>query len=277
MVGEVGERGHQTGPLLGSERGGELLEALEPGLEDAAGDVAAAVGDADALHAPVGVVLAALEVAAAQQRVDRAAGARDGEPELLGDLLDGQLAAAVGEHAERLDVRHRELQLVEDREHRLALALHEEVPEAEQLAGEILRSRLRRGICCLHVCKYCRREDVFKSAIVSGAHTLADGPAMAAAAAAAAQRRVSVGVRASQAYCRSVRSAGQHRASPFAHSGWEIVSAAAAIRVVARESAWLRRTARRRLERVPSLEKTKTATVPAAPGMRTVTTASMRP
>src|SRR3954469_12248442 len=171
MVGEVGERGHQAGPLLGSERGGELLEALEPGLDDAAGDVATAGGDPDALHAPVGVVLAALEVAAAQQRVDRAAAAREREPELLGDLLDGELATAVGENAERLDVRHGEVELVEDREHRLALALHQVVPEGEELVGELLRTYLRRRIHCLHVCKYCTRGDVFKGAIISGAHT----------------------------------------------------------------------------------------------------------
>src|SRR5690348_15219854 len=129
MVGEVGERGHEAGPLLGGERGGELLEALEPGLGDPAGDVAAGWGEADALHPAVGVVLAALEVAAAQERVDGAAAAGEGEPELLGDLLDRQLAAAVGEDAERLDVRHGEVELVEEGEHRLALALHEVQPE----------------------------------------------------------------------------------------------------------------------------------------------------
>src|SRR3954465_8145936 len=171
MVGEVGERGHQAGPLLGSERGGELLEALEPGLEDAAGDVAAAAGDADALHAPVGVVLAALEVAAAEQRVDRAAAARDGEPELLGDLLDGELTAAVGEDAERLDVRHREIELVEDREHRLALALHQVVPEGEELVGELRGAYLRRRTSCLHVRKYYTHAESFKGAIISGTHT----------------------------------------------------------------------------------------------------------
>src|SRR3954471_16264404 len=171
MVGEVGERGHQAGPLLVGERGGELLEALEPGLDDAARDVAAALGDADALHAPVGVVLAALEIAAAHQGVDGAAPARGGDPELPGELLDGELAAAVGEDAERLDVRHRQLELVEDREHRLALALHEVMPESEELAGEILGSYLRRSICCLHVRKYCTRASVLKRAMISGAHT----------------------------------------------------------------------------------------------------------
>src|SRR3954467_14241109 len=170
MVGEVGERGHQAGPLLVGERGGELLEALEPGLDDAARDVAAALGDADALHAPVGVVLAALEIAAAHQGVDGAARAREGDPELLGDLLDGEFASAVGEDAERLDVRHRQLELVEDRENRLALALHEVMPESEELAGELRRCYLRRCICCLHARKYCTRADVFKSATISGAY-----------------------------------------------------------------------------------------------------------
>src|SRR3954452_10828309 len=171
MVGEVGERGHQAGPLLGIERGGELLEALEPGLQDAARDVAAGGRDADALHAAVGLVLAALEVAAAQERVDRPAAAGEREAELLGDLLDGQLATALGEDAERLDVRHREVELVEDREHRLALALHEVEPEGVELGGEVVRSCVRRGIYCLHVRKYCTREDICKGATVSGAHT----------------------------------------------------------------------------------------------------------
>src|SRR3954452_7940562 len=171
MVGEVGERGHQAGALLGSERGGELLEPFEPGFEDAPRDVAAGRGDADALHAPVVVVLAALEVAAPQQRVDRAAAAREGEPELLGDLLDGELAAAVGEDAERLDVRHREVELVEEREHRLALALHEVVPEREELGGELRSSYLRGRICCLHARKYYTRAVVLGGATVSGAHT----------------------------------------------------------------------------------------------------------
>src|ERR687887_1963259 len=108
---EVGERGHQTGPLLGGEGGGELLEALEASLDDASGDIAAGLGDADALHAAILLVLAPLEVAAAEQRVDRAARAGEREAELLGDLLDRQLAAAVGQDAEGLDVRHRQVEL----------------------------------------------------------------------------------------------------------------------------------------------------------------------
>src|SRR3954447_19691297 len=181
MVREVGERGHQAGPLLVGERGGELLEALEPGLDDAARDVAAALGDADALHAPVGVVLATLEIAAAHQGVDGAAPAREGDPELLGDLLDGELAAAVGQDAERLDVRHRQVELVEDGEHRLALAPHQVVPEREELAGEGRRSYLRRGICCLHASKYCTRADVFKAATISGAYAFSGASACASA------------------------------------------------------------------------------------------------
>jgi hypothetical protein len=43
------------------------------------------------------------------------------------------------------------------------------VPEGEELAGEVLRSCLRRRICCLHVRKYCTREGIFKRAIISGA------------------------------------------------------------------------------------------------------------
>src|SRR3954468_17227799 len=160
MVGEVGERGHQAGPLLGSERGGELLEALEAGLEDPARDVAAGLGDADALHAAVLVVLAALEVAAAQERVDRSAAAGEREAELLGDLLDRQLAAAVGQDAERLDVRHREVELVEEGEHRPALALHEVHPEGVELGGELLGRRLRLRISCLHERKYYTRAPI---------------------------------------------------------------------------------------------------------------------
>jgi hypothetical protein len=43
------------------------------------------------------------------------------------------------------------------------------VPEGEELAGKVLRSCLRRRICCLHVRKYCTREGIFKRAIISGA------------------------------------------------------------------------------------------------------------
>src|SRR6185312_11247442 len=164
MVGEVGERGHQAGPLLGGERRGELLEAFEARLDDAPRDVAAGLGDADALHAAVLVVLAALEIAAAQQRVDRPAAAGEGEAELLGDLLDRQLAAAVGEDAQRLHLRHREVELVEEGEHRLALALHQVVPEGEELRRELLRRRFR--ISCLHVRKYYTRASVVASETV---------------------------------------------------------------------------------------------------------------
>src|SRR3954471_4434448 len=128
-MGEVGERVRQSGPLLGGERVGELLEALQARADDAAGDGTARPGGAEALHAAVLLVLAALEVTAAQQRVDGPAGARERQTELLGDLLDRQLTAAVGEHLQRLDVRHRKIELVEEREHRLALALHEAMPE----------------------------------------------------------------------------------------------------------------------------------------------------
>src|SRR3954452_25387012 len=169
MVGEVGERGHQAGALPGGERRGELLEALEAGLDDAARDGAAGGRDADALHAPVMVVLWALEVAAAEQRLDRAAAAGERESQLPGDLLDGELAAAVGENAERLDVRHRQVELVEQREHRLALALHQVMPQREELGGELRGSYLLGGICCLHVRKYCTRAVIFGGATVSGA------------------------------------------------------------------------------------------------------------
>src|SRR3954453_22370760 len=178
-MGEVGERGHQAGPLLGSERGGELLEALEAGLEGPARDGAAAGGGTDALHPAVLVVLAALEVAAAQERVDRPAAAGQGEAELLGDLLDGELAAAVGQDAEGLDVRHREVELVEDREHRLALALHEVVPEGQELGGELLGSCLRMRICCLHERKYCTRAAIPYAEIISGAHAFGSNRARA--------------------------------------------------------------------------------------------------
>src|SRR3954467_12425852 len=173
MVGEVGERGHQAGPLLGSERGGELLEALEAGLEDPARDGAAAGGDTDALHPAVLVVLAALEVAAAQERVDRAAAAGEGESELLGDLLDGQLAAAVGQDAERLDVRHRQVELVEEGEHRLALALHEVHPEGVELGRELFGRGLRLRIYCLHERKYYTCAAISQEESFSGAHASA--------------------------------------------------------------------------------------------------------
>ncbi len=65
-MGEVGERVPQAGPLLWGEGEGELLEAREAGVVDAADDVAAGVGDAHAADAPVLLVLATVELAAAQ-------------------------------------------------------------------------------------------------------------------------------------------------------------------------------------------------------------------
>src|SRR5919206_3147450 len=162
-MGEVGERGHQARPLLGGERGGELLEALEAGADDAARDVPAGLRDGDALHAAVVLVLAALEVTALEEGVDRPAGAGEREGQLLGHLLDRQLAAAVAEDLERLDVAHRQVELVEEGEHRLALPPHEVVPEREQLFGQLRRGDLRRRIACLHVRKYCTR-----AAVVNG-------------------------------------------------------------------------------------------------------------
>ena len=55
-------------------------------------DVAPGAVIRDALDAAVVLVLAALEVAAAQERVDGAAGAGEGEAEALADLLDRELA-----------------------------------------------------------------------------------------------------------------------------------------------------------------------------------------
>ena len=65
--GRSGEGGGEAGTLLGGERGGELLEAGEAGGLDAADDLAAGGGDAHPLHAPVVLVLAALDPAAAQR------------------------------------------------------------------------------------------------------------------------------------------------------------------------------------------------------------------
>ena len=67
-MGEVGEGVHQACALLGGQRRGVFLKADEPGGLDALEDLAAAGGDADALHAPIGGVLGALEPAAAQRR-----------------------------------------------------------------------------------------------------------------------------------------------------------------------------------------------------------------
>src|SRR5205085_8834720 len=91
---------------------------------------------------------------------DRAAAAGEGESELLGDLLDGQLAAAVGQDAERLDVRHRQVELVEEGEHRLALALHEVHPEGVELGRELLGRGLGLRISCLHERKYYTRASI---------------------------------------------------------------------------------------------------------------------
>ena len=96
----------------------------------------AGVGRADALDAPVVLVLAALQPAALKQRLDGAAGARKRHAEALGELLDRELAGAAVDGVERLDLGDREVELLEQADERPARVLHHDLPELEQLAGE---------------------------------------------------------------------------------------------------------------------------------------------
>jgi hypothetical protein len=146
--------------LRGGQSGRELLDAGQARLVEALERDATGGGAAQALHAPVGAVLAAADQLAVDERVDRTAGARQRQPELLGELLDRQLG--VGERAERLDLREREVELLEDRVRAHRVGAGDAAPEGEQLRGELGgvvvvgggRGR-RRQARCLHARKYC--------------------------------------------------------------------------------------------------------------------------
>src|SRR3954447_22744965 len=157
-MGEVGEGGGEGGPLLGGQRGGVVLETGEAGGLDAVDDLAAVGRDADALHAPVGGVLAAFEPAAAQQPVHRAAGAREREAEAAeaaGELLDRHLVGALVERVQRLHLRDRDVEVGDQPVELLAGASGQVVPELQELRGELLARYLRVSSNCFHVRKYC--------------------------------------------------------------------------------------------------------------------------
>src|SRR3954464_11291797 len=123
------------------------LEALD--------DLAAVGRDADALHAPVGGVLAAFEPAAAQQPVHRAAGAREREAEAACELLDGHLVGALVERVQRLHLRDRDVEVGDEPVELLTGAPGQVVPELQELRGELLARYLRVSSNCFHVRKYC--------------------------------------------------------------------------------------------------------------------------
>ena len=111
-----GWRGRQRerGPLLGGQRGGEVARGRRGGRSSMRSTTSRPSGVMPTRFTRRScVVLAALEPAAAQQAVDRAAGARERQAEALGELLDGQLVGALVEHVERLHLRDREVELVE--------------------------------------------------------------------------------------------------------------------------------------------------------------------
>src|SRR4051794_4263803 len=161
-MGEVGEGGGEGGPLLGGQRGGVVLEAGQAGGLDAVDDVAAVGRDADALHAPVGGVLAAFEPAAAQQAVDGAAGARERQAEAARELLDRHLVGALVERVQRLHLRDRDVEVGDQPVELLAGAPGQVMPELEELRGELLARYLRVSSNCFHVRKYCIRAVVVR-------------------------------------------------------------------------------------------------------------------
>src|SRR3954463_13865241 len=154
-MGEVGEGGGEGGALLGGQRGGVVLETGEAGGLDALDDLAAVGGDAAALHAPIGGVLAAFEPAAAQQTVHRAAGAREREAEAACELLDGYLVGALVERVQRLHLRDRDVEVGDQPVELLAGTAGQVVPELQELRGELLARYLRVSSNCFHVRKYC--------------------------------------------------------------------------------------------------------------------------
>src|SRR6188472_2812414 len=156
-MGEVGEGGGEGGPLIGGQRGGVVLEAGQAGGLDAVDDLAAVGRDADALHTPVGGVLAAFEPAAAQQAVDRAAGAREREAQAARELLDGRLVGALVERVEGLHLRDRDVEVRDQPVELLAGAPGQVVPELQELGRELLARYLRVSSNCFHVRKYCTR------------------------------------------------------------------------------------------------------------------------
>ena len=133
-----------------------MLDAGEAGLVEPLERAAAGVGDAQALEAAVGGVLAAVQQAAIDERVDGAAGAGQRQAEALGELLDRALLARQRAHG--LDLRQREVELLEDLIGPRAAGRHDGAPEAQQLRGELrggVDGRDGRGSRCLHARKYC--------------------------------------------------------------------------------------------------------------------------
>src|SRR3954470_9080629 len=152
---EVGEGGGEGDALLGGQRGRVVLETGEAGGLDALDDLPALGRDADALHAPIGGILAAFEPAAAQQPVHRAAGAREREAEAACELLDGHLVGALVERVQRLHLRDGDVEVGDQPVELLAGAAGQVVPELEELGGELLARYLRISSNCFHVRKYC--------------------------------------------------------------------------------------------------------------------------
>src|SRR3954451_5779808 len=147
--------------LLLGEGCGEVLQRPQPGAVDALDDPKAGRRDAEPAGAAIVGILVAVDVAAVVQRVGDAAGAGQRHAHVLGQLLDRDLGAEVGERVQRLDVREAQVQLVEQRVDALDTAFEQVVPEAQELGGELGRRRVGRSGGYLHERKYCKREIIF--------------------------------------------------------------------------------------------------------------------
>src|SRR5581483_9512791 len=88
----------------------ELLEAAQAGGIEAADHRAPAVGQADALHPAIFLILSPLSEAAADEVVDHPARRGQRYVDALGSLLEGELARLVLEVVQELDLRERELE-----------------------------------------------------------------------------------------------------------------------------------------------------------------------
>src|SRR3954454_24145623 len=114
-------------------------------------------GDDDALAAPVGGVLLARAEASLDEAVDRPAHRGKREAEVSADRPEEQRLLRLGQELRRLDLRERELEVV-DRSEEVAPAVGQEVlHQVADALRQLLRFRLLlRRSRCLHACKYIR-------------------------------------------------------------------------------------------------------------------------
>ena len=135
----------------------ELLEAAQARGVQPTNRGAAVLGQADALHPAVIVILAPLREPTPDEVVDHPAGGGHRHVDHLGRLLERQLARLVVEVLEQLDLGERELERADGFEQVGVAVLVEEHDQRVKVAGEGGVVSCLYGVYCLHARKYCRK------------------------------------------------------------------------------------------------------------------------